>query len=106
MGPGVEKGSDMSGSSLVPRGGGGTPIPREPAKALVRLNGAVVHEQAVLRAVSSVTEAAMSEAAYLMRVRGQLEAAAPDAKEALDLIANTTNMNLARIVHRFGSEVS
>ncbi len=96
----------MSGKNLVPRGRSGTPLPRETAKAMVQLNGAVIQEQAALCAVSSVAEYALSEAAYLTRLRNQLEATVPDATEALALIATTANMSIARIVHRFGSEVS
>ncbi|KDA44521.1 hypothetical protein [Frankia sp. BMG5.23] len=96
----------MPKRDVVPVGNGGSLVPRETAREMVQINGEVMRNQAAVRGVSSVTEYALSEAAYLTRMRNQLEAAVPDATEALALIANTATMSIARIVHRFGSEVS
>lgn len=63
------------------------------------------NEQVRMRAVSATAEFAMSEVAYLTRMKGDLQQACPDATEALALIANTAQMAIARSVHRFGSEL-
>jgi hypothetical protein len=80
-------------------------VPRETVRTITHINGATAEEQAALHGLSAVTEYALHEAAYLTRTRNQLEAAVPDAAEALALIANTANMSIARMVARFGSDM-
>ncbi|MEX5635793.1 hypothetical protein [Parafrankia sp. FMc2] len=70
------------------------------------IDSALVQERAAISAISRVAEHGLSEATYLTQMRNQLEAAVPDASEALALIAGTANMAIARMVARFGSEMS
>lgn len=63
------------------------------------------NEQVRLRAVSATAEFAMSEVAFLTRMKGELQQACPDSTEAVALICSTAAMAIARSVHRFGSEL-
>lgn len=62
-------------------------------------------EQASIRAISAVTEYALSEVAYLKRTQMELEKACPEVAEALALIANSAAVAIARSVNRFGQEI-
>lgn len=90
---------------LIPRTRN-TPVRRETARALQRVAEHTRVEQASIRATSAVAEFAMSEVTFLKRTQRELEQAVPDATEALNLIATTATMAIARNVHRFGEEVA
>lgn len=81
------------------------PMSRRARSALIAVAEETQIEQAGSRAISAVSEYAMSEVAYLKRMQGELEKAVPDASEALAMIANTAALSIARSVHRFGQEI-
>lgn len=102
----------MTGLQGVPPGN----LPAIPRKALeamrqqhdqatLQVGMGLHYNQTCMRAVSATAEFALSEVAYLTRMKGELQQACPDATEALALIANTASMAIARSVHRFGSEL-
>lgn len=63
-------------------------------------------QHAAMRAIESVTESAMFEVAAIKRVQREIEQAVPDAAEAINLIAATGCIAIARSVQRFGSELA
>jgi len=89
---------------LIPRPRN-VPVRRETARALQRVAERTRVEQAAVRATSALAEFSMSEVAFLKRTQRELELAVPDAGEALNLIANTAAMAIARRVHQFGEEI-
>jgi hypothetical protein len=80
-------------------------VPRTTQRALGTIVNETRLQQAATRAITSVGEQAMFEIAQLKRTQRELEQAIPDAAEALNLIATTVSMSIARSVHRFGSEL-
>jgi hypothetical protein len=62
-------------------------------------------EQGTIKAISAVSEYAISEVEYLKRVQNQVEQANPDAADAVAAIVNITVVGIARRVGRFTSEV-
>lgn len=82
-----------------------TPILREAEYAAARLSLTTSTEQASMRAVSMVAESAMAEVAFIKRTQHELEQLVPDATEALNLIASTAAMAVARHVARFGQDM-
>lgn len=81
------------------------PMSRRARSALITVAEEAQIEQAGARAISAVSEFAMSEVAYLKRTQMELEKACPDASEALALIANSAAMAIAHSVNRFGQEI-
>lgn len=83
----------------------GVTVPRGTQKVLGTIVNETRLQQAATRAITSVGEQAMFEIAQLKRTQRELEHLNPDAAEALNLIATTVSMSIARSVHRFGSEL-
>ncbi|MEU8717556.1 hypothetical protein [Streptomyces sp. NPDC048663] len=81
------------------------PMSRRTRTAIMAVAEEAQIEQAGARAISAVSEYAMSEAAYLKRTQLELERACPEAAEALALISNSAIMAIARSVNRFGQEI-
>lgn len=81
------------------------PMSRRTRTAIMAVAEEAQIEQASTRAISAVTEYALSEVTYLKRTQMELEKACPDASEALALIANSGVMAIARSVNRFGQEI-
>jgi hypothetical protein len=84
--------------------GGGLPLPRESRQAIIQSAADAHVEQADMRAIATVGEAAMQEVMYLRRIQRELEQAVLEASDVLNLISNSASMAIARRVARFGSE--
>ena len=83
----------------------GVAVPRGTQRALSTIVNETRLEHATTRAITSVGEQAMFDVAQIKRTQRELEHMNPDAAEALNLIASTVTMAIARSVHRFGSEL-
>lgn len=91
------------GNSLVPRRHV-VSLLREAEYSAMQLDIATRSEQNTIRAIALVGEAAMADVAALKRAQREYEQLVPDASEALNLIATTAAMAIARRVARFGND--
>jgi hypothetical protein len=82
----------------------GQPLSRPTRRAISGIVAETYIEQAQMRAISVVAEAGMTEVVFLKRTQRELEMLAPDASEALNLIATTAAMAIARTVARYGNQ--
>ncbi|WP_162907081.1 hypothetical protein [Allorhizocola rhizosphaerae] len=78
---------------------------RQTARELARLTTETRMEQATIRAISAVSEYAISEVQYLKQVQHNAEHSNVDAADAVAAIVNLTVASIARRVSRFGNEV-
>jgi hypothetical protein len=74
-------------------------------RAVARLTRESRLEQATIRAVSAVTEYAVSEVMYLKKLQGLAEQGNLDSAEAIAVIVNTGINGIARRVAHFSNEV-
>lgn len=74
-------------------------------KRMARVATEAQLEQGTLRAISAVSEYAISEVDYLKRLQHQVETSNPDSADAVAAIVNITVVGIARRVGRFVSEV-
>lgn len=81
----------------------GAPVPRGVRREMTGIVNATHVEQANMRAISVVAESAMTEVMFLKRTQHELELLTPDAADALNVIAGTAAMAIARTVARFGN---
>ncbi|MET8364112.1 hypothetical protein ABZU53_11140 [Micromonospora sp. NPDC005194] len=94
----------MSGHELVRRASSQAVSWRD-VRALRQVTSETRLEQATMRAISAVSEYAISEVEYLKRLQNQVEHSNPDAADAVAAIVNMTVVGLARRVGRFTSEI-
>jgi len=89
---------------LIPRPTG-VAVTKGAQRALGNIIDETRLEHATTRAIASVGTQAMFDVTEIKRTQRELENLNPDAAEALNLIATTVTMAIARSVHRFGSEL-
>jgi hypothetical protein len=78
---------------------------RRTGQKLTQLTAKTCTEQATIRAISNVSEFAISEVQYLKLVQQHAEQSNVDATEAIAAIVNMTVASIARRVAQFGNEV-
>lgn len=76
-------------------------VPRRAQAALRSMVNETRTQQASMRAIEAVTEAAMFEVVQVKRMQRELEQQVPEATEALNLIATSATMAIAHSVQRF-----
>jgi hypothetical protein len=84
----------------------GVPVTRATQRTLSTINNETRVQFAASQAISAVGKQAMFDVLDVKNTQRELEHINPDAAEALNLIASTVTMAIARSVHRFGSELS